>query len=320
MNVFVTGATGFIGSAVVRELIQAGHKVTGLARNEAAARSLNAAGATRHFGSLEDLAGLRRGAAAADGVIHLAFMHGLSSASIGRRLRILLGGMPGGIVRRFMQVTTGADRAAIDALGSALERSGRPLVTTFGTMGLVPSGRMTEDDPPDPRSPGAARAVTEATVQRWAERGVRASIVRLAPSVHGDGDSGLVPQLIGIARKRRLSAYVGDGRNRWSGVHRLDAAVLFRLALEKGAAGGRYHGVADEGVPFRTIAEIIGRRLEVPARSVTEREAARTLSWLAPFVAADNPASSIRTQEYLGWQPAQLGLVADIDRQAYFSA
>ena len=319
MRVFVTGATGFIGSAVVRELIGAGHTVTGLARTEAAAKTLAAAGARAHRGSLQNLASLRSGAEAADGVIHLAFMHGLSKAPIGGRLRILLGGRPDGIVQRFMAVTTGADRAAIDAMGAALENSGRPLVVTFGTMGLAPSGRMTEEDAPDPRSPGAARAVTETAVHSWAQRGVRATILRLPPSVHGDGDTGLVPQFIAAARKKRRASYVGDGLNRWSGVHRSDAATLFRLVLEKGAAGARYHAVADEGVPFRDIAGVVGRRLGVPVATATQRDASAQFGWLAPFVAADNPASSHLTRGQLGWQPAGPGLIADIDRPAYFT-
>ncbi len=318
MRVFVTGATGFIGSAVVRELIGAGHTVIGLARNHAAEKSLAAAGAQAHRGSLDDLKSLRRGAAAADGVIHLAFMHGLSKASVGGRLHILLGGLPGGIVSRFMAVTTAADTNAINALGAGLEKSGRPLVVPLATMGLVPSGRMTEDDASDPRSPGAARAPSERAVQAWASRGVRASMIRLAPSVHGDGDTGLVPQLITLARKKRLSAYVGDGRNRWPAVHRLDAATLFRLALEKGTAGARYHGVADEGVLFRAIAEVIGSHLGVPVASKTQAEAAGQFSWLAPFVAADNPASSQHTREQLGWQPKQPGLIVDLDQPSYF--
>jgi len=269
MRVFVTGATGFIGSAVVLELIRAGHTVTGLARNEAAAKSLAAVGAQAHQGSLDNLESLRSGAAAADGVIHLAFMHGLSKIPVGGRLRILLGGAPGGIVSRFAAVTGAADRGAINAIGAALEKSDRPLVVPLATMGLVPSGRMTENDPSDPLSPGAARAASEAAVKDWALRGVRASMIRLAPSVHGDGDTGLVPQLISAARKKRLSAYVGDGANRWPAVHKLDAAILFRLALEKGTAGARYHGVAEEGVPFRAIADVIGKRPHHPSVSST---------------------------------------------------
>lgn len=321
MRVFVTGATGFIGSAVVRELIGAGHTVAGLARNEAAAKSLAAAGAQVHRGSLDNLDSLRSGAAAADGVIHLAFMHGLSKIPVGGRLRILLGGAPGSIVSRFAAVTVEADTRALNAIGAALEGSGRPLIVPLATMGLVPSGRMTENDASDPRSPGAARAASEAAVEAWASRGVRASMIRLAPSVHGDGDTGLVPQLIALARKKRVSAYVGDGANRWPAVHQLDAAALFRLALEKGTAGARYHGVAEQGVPFRAIADVIAKRLSVPVASKTKAEAAGQFSWLAPFVAADNPASSELTREQLSWQPSQPGLIADLGQSAsYFTA
>lgn len=259
MRVFVTGATGFVGAAVVRELIAAGHAVVGLARSEIGAKALLAAGAQPHRGDLDDPESLRRGAAISDGVIHLAFMHGLSKASITGRLQVLFGGLPSGIVSRFMTVTTEADRRAIDTLGAALKGSGRPLVTTFGTMGLAPglpvATPATEHDMPDPRSPGAGRAASEEVVERWASLGVRASMVRLAPSVHGDGDTGLIPQLIGVARKKRASAYIGNGLNRWPAVHRRDAARLFRLALERGFAGARYHGVAEEGVTFREIAE-----------------------------------------------------------------
>lgn len=320
MRVFVTGATGFIGAAVVRDLIGAGHSVIGLARSRAAAAALRAAGVQPHPGALDDPASLRAGAAAADGVIHLAFMHGLSGLAPAARLRVLLGGLPGGIVDRFLSATVGADRRAIDTFGAALENSGRPLLVTFGTMGLVPSGRMTEDDAPDPRSPGYARAAAEDAVRAWAARGVRAMIVRLPPSVHGEGDRGFVPRLIGIARKTRLSAYVEDGANRWPAVHRTDAAALFRLALENGAAGARYHAVAEEGVPFRDIAGVIGRRLGVPVAARPRAQAPRQFSWLAPFVAADNPVTSAHTRDRLGWHPTQPGLLADIDRPAYFAA
>ena len=320
MRIFVTGATGFIGSAVVRDLIGAGHKVVGLARNDAAANALSGAGATAHRGSLNDLESLRSGAAASDGVIHLAFMHGLSKIPIGGRLRILLGGAPSGIVARFAAVIGAIDRGAINAIGAALESSGRPFVVPSATMGLVPSGRMTENDASDPRSPGSARAPSEAAVKAWASRGVRASMIRLAPSVHGEGDTGLVPQLIALARKKRLSAYVDAGANRWPAVHQLDAATLFRLALEKGTAGARYHGVAEEGVPFRTIAEVIGKRLDVPVVSKTKAQAAGQFSWLAPFVAADNPVSSDITREQLGWAPERTGLISDLNGPGYFGA
>ena len=214
------------------------------------------------------------------------------------------------------------DRRGIDVLGKALEGSGRPLVTAFALMGLAAPGERaarpaTEADSPNPGSPGYARALNEQALEAWASRGVRASIVRLAPSVHGNADKGLVPQLIAAARKRGEAIYVGDGENRWSGVHREDAATLFRLALEKGTAGARYHAVADE-VPFRAIAEVIGRRLGKPVRSKTLKQAARRLGWLGPFVAVDNPAASIVTQQALDWRPTGPALLQDIDRDSYF--
>ncbi|MBI0328585.1 SDR family oxidoreductase [Burkholderia plantarii] len=320
MRVFVTGASGFIGQAVVKELIGAGHQVTGLARSENATRKLAEFGAKAHAGSLHEPDTLRAGAAAADGVIHLAFIHGPGDIPLGRRLGVILGGSPSSIVGRFGAAITAADRRAIDALAGALEGSGRPLVTVFGTMGMAEGRTATEDEEPARHSPGWMRSQTEAAVKAWADRGVRATMVRLAPSVHGDGDHGLVPRLIAAAHKHKSSGYVGAGENRWSAVHRLDAAVLLRLALEKGQAGARYHGVAEEGVPFRQIAEVIGRRLNLPTVSLTPPEAARRWSWLAPFAAYDNPASSQWTQERLGWRPAHSGLLADLDRKEYFRA
>lgn len=318
MRVFVTGASGFIGRAVVRELVGAGHQVTGMARSDNAARKLAKLGARAHAGSLHEPETLRAGAAAADGVIHLAFIHGPGDIPLGRRLGVILGGSPFGIVDRFGAAITAADRRAIDAMAGALQGSGRPLVTVFGTMGMAEGRVVTEDDEPDPRSPGWMRSQTEAAVKVWADRGVRATMVRLAPSVHGDGDHGLVPRLIAAARKHKSAGYVGDGANRWSAVHRLDAAVLLRLALEEGQAGARYHGVAEEGVAFRQIVEVIGRRLHLPTVSMTPKEAARRFSWLGPFAAYDNPASSQNTQERLGWRPARQSLLADLDREAYF--
>lgn len=324
MRVFVTGATGFIGRAVTRELIAHGHQVVGLARSKASAAALRAAGADAHRGSVRNLESLRRGAAEADGVIHLAFTFSPADMPLARALGVLLGGAPNRIVSRMMAAVGATDRSAIDALGGALQGSGRPLVTTFATMGLADAAGegaarpATEADAPNPRSPGFARAVNEGAVAAWAKRGVRASIVRLAPSVHGNGDKGLIPHIIRAARRSGEALYVADGAHRWCGVHRDDAAVLFRLALEKGAAGGIYHGVGDDGAPFREIGEIVGRRLGLPVSSVTLAEARRRLGFIGPFVATDNPVGSERTRRDLGWHPAGPSLLRDMDRDDYF--
>src|SRR6266849_5632465 len=293
MRVFVTGATGFIGTAVVRELIDAGHRVLGLARSDAAAKSLVAAGAEVHRGSLEDLDSLRSGAAAADGVIHTAFIHDFSNYGPAAE----------------------TDRRAVETLGAALAGSDRPLIVTSGTLLALRHGPLaTEEDAHNPNFPrkseDAALALTS--------RGVRTSVLRLPPSVHGNGDHGFVPQLISIAREKSVSAFMGDGLNRWPAVHRLDAAHLYGLVLEKGIAGAAYHGVADEGVPTREIAEAIGRRLHVPVVSKSPEQAADRFSWLAHFVGMDSPASSKLTEEKLGWQPNQPGLIADLERGTYF--
>ena len=320
MRVFVTGATGFIGSAIVRELLGAGHRVVGLARSDASARSLIAAGAEVHRGTIEDLESLRRGAAASDGVIHTAFFHAFSHASLSTRLRVLWRGLSGrGLISSFLGAAVGTDRVAIETLGAALEGSGRPLVMAFGTMSLAPGRLATERDAPDPRSAGSGRIPSEEATLALARRGVRASVIRLPPTVHGDGDHGFVPMLIGIARRKGTSAYVGEGLNRWPAVHRLDAAHLFRLALETGAAGSRYHAVAEEGIPFREIAGVIGRRLNVPVAARAPDDASGQFSWLAPFLPVDNPTSSKLTRERLGWRPSQPGLMPDLDHADYFA-
>lgn len=296
MRVFVTGATGWVGSAVVRDLITAGHRVLGLVRSEKNAAALAAAGAEAHRGSLQDIDSLHSGAGQCDGVIHTAFNHDFS---------------------KFAQNSADEQRA-IEAIGAALEGSDRPLIVTSGVALLAPGTLATEQTAPRPASESFPRN-PEAAVAALTARGVRATVVRLPPSVHGHGDHGFVPLLIGFAREKGVSAYPGDGANRWSAVHRLDAARVFRLALERGAQGGPFHAVADEGIPFRDIVEVIGRRLNVPVVSQSAQEAAGHFGWFANFAAIDCPATSGRTRTLLGWRPAQPGLIADLDDPAYFA-
>ncbi len=319
MRVFVTGATGLIGFAIVNELIAAGHQVTGLARSDASAKKLTNAGAKALRGDIEDLDVLRNGAAAADGVIHTAFYHQISHLPLGTRLGVFLGGLPPGILNRFMKAALQADRRALETMGGVFLGTDRPLVGTFGTMAMKPGTVATEDQPYDPKSAGAQRGGTEATMHKLASQGVRASIVRLPPVVHGENDhNGFMPLLLKTARKKRESAYIGQGLNRWGAVHKLDAARLFRLALEKGSAGAAYHAVGEEGIPFREIAQAIGTTLKVPVISKAPTEAAKQFSFLAPFVAVDNPVSSVLTQQRLGWQPTHPDLFADLQESGYF--
>ncbi|MGO9829143.1 MAG: SDR family oxidoreductase [Myxococcaceae bacterium] len=299
MRVFLTGATGFIGTAIARELLGAGHQVLGLARSDGAAHSLERLGITAHRGELSDTGSLAAGAQACAGVIHTAFIHDFSAYAAAVEI----------------------DRRAVEALANSLEGTGKPFVSTSGTALLAHGRTGTERDEPAPGSAASPthRAAAEATVLAAAGRGVRASIVRLPPSVHGGGDHAFVPMLIGIARRTGFSAFVGDGANRWPAVHRLDAARLFRLALENAVPGSRLHGVAEEGIPMRAIAQTIGRGLGVPVRGLAEDEAQTHFDWFTRFVALDNPTSSAVTRQTLGWNPTEPDLLTDIRDGGYLT-
>lgn len=291
MRVFVTGASGWIGSAVVPELIGAGHQVLGLARSDSSAAAITAAGAEVLRGDLDDLDTLRAGATSSNGVIHLAFIHDFT---------------------RF-EDSVSADARAIETMGAALEGSGKPLVIASGTPAL-PGRVATERGEPAPGGPSAGRAANAQAALDMAARGVRSSVVGLPRTVHGQGDHGFIARLIGIARDKGISGYVGDGSSRWPAVHVLDAAHLFRLAAEQAPAGSRLHAVGDEGVPVRDIAEVIGRHLSLPTASVP----AEDFGWLGQILAVDQPASSALTRELLGWRPVQPGLIEDLDKGHYF--
>jgi nucleoside-diphosphate-sugar epimerase len=298
MRVFVTGATGFVGTAVVKELIDAGHQIVGLVRSDASEKKLIAAGATPHRGDLEDLESLRSGAETSDGVIHCGFIHDFT---------------------RFKEVCD-VDNKAIETIATVLKGSNRPLLVTSGTA-LVSPGTLALETTIPPFNPAWPRASERIADKAAAELNVKASSIRLSPSVHGEGDlSGFVPILINIARQKGVSAYIDEGGNRWNAVHRLDAAHLYRLAIEKGEGGVRYHAVGEESITFKSIAEAIGKKLNLPVVSKSKEEAAEHFAWFAHFAAADCPASSKITQEHLNWYPTHSTLLADIAGNVYIQS
>lgn len=294
MRIFVTGASGWIGSAVTAELIAAGHQVVGLARSDASAEKVAAAGATVQRGDITDLDSLRAGADRVEGIVHTAFIHDFSAH----------------------EAAATVDFEAVKLFGDLLEGSGRPLVIASGILGAVSA----ETDRPDPATVWSPRVKTEATLLGFAQRDIRSSSVRLAPTVHGDGDHGFMAALVGIDRQKGSSGYVGDGLNRWPAVHRLDAAHLFRLALENAPAGSVLHAVDDEGVPLREVAEVIGRHLDVPVLSVAPEDAIDHFGWLGRMLGIDSPASSAITRDLLGWTPTHPKLIDDLEQDHYFTA
>ncbi|KAL2314909.1 NAD dependent epimerase/dehydratase [Schizosaccharomyces pombe] len=295
MRIFVTGAAGFIGSEIVRQLLEAGHEVVGLVRSEENAAKLRAAGGTPYIGTLEDLDTLKKGVAQCDGVIHTAFVHDFS----------------------IYQEACKLDARVIEAIGEVLRGTERPLITTSVTAVLSSNGKLGTEISEVPQPP-IPRQLGEVTTLKFASQGVRASILRLPPTVHGAGDHAFVPMLINVAKNKGVSAYIGNGMNCWPAVHRTDAANLFVLALEKGTAGSIYHAVAEEGIPIKEIAGMIGKRLDIPVISVSSEEATEHFGFLSSFLSVDNPTSSILTQQRLGWKPTHSTLMTDLASDAYF--
>lgn len=296
MRVFVTGASGFIGSAVVKELHSNSHTILGLARSPTSAKTIRDLGGEVHDGSIDDIESLKTGAAQCDGVIHLAFKGGFADFA----------------------GSCAADRAAIEAFGVSLAGTGKPLLVTSGTMMLMEGSVGTEDDGPATEGLGAIRGASETVTKAVAEKGVRAMVVRLPPTVHGERDKGFVPMFIRAAREKGVVAHLGDGSNRWTAVHRLDAARLYRLALEKGTAGAVYHAAAEEAVQVEDIVGVIGRKLNVPVESKSREEMAALFGFIGNAFSVDNPASSSKTRKELDWKPEQPGLIADVEK-VYFN-
>lgn len=309
MRVLVTGASGFIGSAIVQELLANGHEVKGLVRSPDAMVTLQRQGIEVVQGSIENTALLRQAAQQVDGVVHTAFFHTFAHAGWRTKLRIMLGGRFRYAAVRFMKAAVQTDQQAIETMGKVVSSSGGSLIIAMPTMTMTAQQLALEDHPADQHSVGGMRAVSEQTALAMAQHGIAASVVRLPPIVYGEGDrGGLLPALIQRAQKAGRSAYIGDGKNRWASIHRLDAARVFRFALEKSTGASCFHAVANEGVPFHKIAGYIGESLQLPTESLNIEQAEAYFNWLSPFAATDNPVSAAATMQRLGWQPEQCSL------------